>query len=507
MIHDFCTRLPFQGHAIGMPSLMKNFVLVAVVGSLASATDCGKHKGSCVRQFDEVSLLQLEKIVKTGREALGAAQSKPLSLLTLKKRAAYRQAAERMKRQWPSQNIADEQQVELELKKMSENAQADAGAATTATDEVNVQQEVAHVLEEAQKLDHQTKGQSPPASESITVNGVDANPIHINVDVADDKLPPPGPDAGDLHPQGAGAQNYQARGHPGQPTPPERQVTYASSQGLSPEDIAVVAALAADIAKELGQTTATTTPVVDIPMPGTTTPNTASGETTTKALSAKAILGLHGVTTTTTPNPNQIALPPVPATTTSTPPAVPPSSTNPPPLPQVNETLQEQIDENIMQSTPTTSAYHYTTMAPAQISAQEEAADAMVDHAAAQLKAFNDERTAAASVAVWTAAQKAAKDTAKAAKSEKDSVDKGLKAVKATAKAAKATVASLTVPPNPRLAAAYGNNLASISSPAMKVPMTEVNPDNTPALAPTVAPPFSMDFVPTVDPTQLLSQR
>merc|ERR1719198_2608539 len=105
----------------------------------------------------------------------------------------------------------------------------------------------------------------------------------------------------------------------------------------------------------------------------------------------------------------------------------------------------------------------------------------MIDHAAAQLKAFNSERQAAAQVAVWMAANVAATATQQAAEAEKETVTKGLDAVKKTQKAAKSAMqdnlaqfAAFTPQPSPQTASVIGPALGAPVPSAMTKPMTTV---------------------------------
>jgi len=171
----------------------------------------------------------------------------------------------------------------------------------------------------------------------------------------------------------------------------------------------------------------------------------AIGATTTPASATVAVAvimgapaaGANGATTTTTPAPAK-------TTTTS-----PKPHTQPPPLqaptpPAINETAQEASDEAMTK--PTAAPTQTTTPNVVAESIAEAAARAMVEHAAAQLTAFNKEREAAAKVAVWMAAAAAANATSEASRAERNSVVLGLDAVHKTAQAAKAMFMSTPKP-------------------------------------------------------------
>jgi LysM repeat protein len=225
----------------------------------------------------------------------------------------------------------------------------------------------------------------------------------------------------------------------------------------------------------------------------TTTPEgyTTTGTPAAATSSPPSIFGVNaGAASTTTSTPAAIEQPPAPTTPTTT---------------QSNETLEEIQAEQIVTST---TVIITTTWADKDVSDAEAAAEAMVETAAASLKAFNEERSAAAKTAVWMAASAAAQSTESAAAAEKDAIAKGLDAVKKGAAVAKdvfapsgnlASFSAFTPPPSPQNAQSLASfALGSHAPAAMMVPMTQVS-QASPALSPTAKPPFALTL-PTVQP-------
>lgn len=228
-----------------------------------------------------------------------------------------------------------------------------------------------------------------------------------------------------------------------EPRPPWQTQSWpdGNGRGITSTPTATLASVEEDfLPKSMGMLQVQQVPAT---VTGTPLPRRAGVLTTTTTPAPRSVL--DGATTTTTPSPRRVNV-------------VMPTKGPAPPKPgelRVNETAQEWAAEYATRPKPPPATT--TTPNPFQVSADEAAAKAMVEHIAAQLTAFNREREAAAKVAVWMAAAAASNATAAASAAERDTVKKGLDAVHKTAVAAKAAFASTPQP--------SANNLPALALP------------------------------------------